>query len=107
MDGEFRLVLCTCPDQATAEAIAARLVDGRLAACVSLVSGVLSIYRWEGEVQRDQEVLMLSKTTAERLDALTASIRQLHPYDVPEIIAVPICAGLSDYLSWLSQCTKS
>jgi len=107
MHDEFRLVLCTCPDQQSAESIGERLVDQRLAACVNLVPGLLSIYRWQGEIQRDREVLLLIKTTADRLDALSDGLRRLHPYDVPEIIAVPICAGLPDYLQWLSQCTRS
>jgi periplasmic divalent cation tolerance protein len=106
MDKDYRLVLCTCPDQETAESIGERLVDDCLAACVSLVPGLVSIYRWQGEVQRDAEVLLLIKTTADRFEDLTTTLRQLHPYDVPEIIAVPVCAGLPDYLNWLSQCTR-
>ena len=103
---DYRLVLCTCPDQETALALGTQLVEQRLAACVNLVPGLLSIYRWQGEIQRDAEVLLLIKTTAHRLDDLMQSLRRLHPYDVPEIIAVPICAGLPDYLNWLTQCTR-
>lgn len=106
MNEAFRLVLSTCPDSDIAAAIGERLVAEQLAACVSIVPGLTSIYRWEGEIQRDAEVLLLIKTTAERFDPLTTTLRQLHPYDVPEIIALPICDGLPDYLSWLTKCTR-
>ena len=105
-DTDCRLVLCTCPDQETATAIAERLVGGRLAACVNLVPGLTSIYRWQDEVQRDTEVLLLIKTVAARLPVLTETLRGLHPYEVPEIIALPIAAGLPDYLTWVTTCTQ-
>jgi periplasmic divalent cation tolerance protein len=104
---DHRLVLCTCPDQETALAIGTHLVEQRLAACVNLVLGVTSIYRWEGNVQREPEVLLLVKTRTERFGDLAESLRRLHPYDVPEIIAVPIDAGLPEYLTWITQCTQS
>ena len=103
---DCRLVLCTCPDQVTATAIAERLVGDRLAACVNVLPGLTSVYRWEGEVQRDPEVLLLIKTVAARLPVLTETLRGLHPYEVPEIIAVPIAAGLTDYLTWVTRCTQ-
>jgi periplasmic divalent cation tolerance protein len=103
---DYRLVLCTCPDAETARTIAERLVEDRLAACASLVPGLTSIYRWEGEIQRDSEVLLLIKTTMARLDGLMAAVRRLHPYRVPEIIALPIAAGLPDYLGWVTSCTQ-
>jgi periplasmic divalent cation tolerance protein len=106
VDNEHRLVLCTCPDQETALDLGTRLVEQRLAACVNLVPGLISIYRWEAAVQRDPEVLLLVKTRGDRLDDLIESLHRLHPYDVPEIIAVPIVAGLPEYLSWVSQCTQ-
>ncbi|HYN76190.1 MAG TPA: divalent-cation tolerance protein CutA [Lamprocystis sp. (in: g-proteobacteria)] len=105
-DTDDRLVLCTCPDQATAARIAERLVGDRLAACVNLLPGLTSIYRWQGEIQRDTEVLLLIKTVAGRLPALTDTLRGLHPYAVPEIIALPITAGLPDYLTWMRTCTQ-
>jgi periplasmic divalent cation tolerance protein len=103
---EYRLVLCTCPDQERALAIGTALVEQGLAACVNLVPGLLSVYRWEGTVQRDPEVLLLVKTRADRLADLTEGLRRLHPYDLPEIIALPIIAGLPAYLSWIDQCTQ-
>ena len=106
-EDDHRLVLCTCPDQETALTIGERLVEERLAACVSLVPGLSSIYRWQGAIQRDPEVLLLIKTTLARFDALSDSLRRLHPYDVPEIIALPITAGSRDYLSWVTTCTQS
>ena len=103
---DYRLVLCTCPDQECATRIAERLVEERLAACVSLVPGLTSIYRWQGGIQRDAEVLLLIKTVAGRFDALAATLCALHPYEVPEIIALPITAGLPDYLTWMTRCTQ-
>lgn len=107
VETDYRLVLCTCPDQETALAIGTRLVEQRLAACVNLVPGLTSIYRWEGSIQKEPEVLLLVKTRTGRFGELAESLRRLHPYDVPEIIAVPIDAGLPEYLNWITQCTQS
>ena len=106
MATDCRLVLCTCPDQASATGIAEQLVGERLAACVSLVPGLTSIYRWQGAVQRESEVLLLIKTTAARFAELSASLRRLHPYEVPEIIALCVSDGLADYLNWVNTCTQ-
>jgi periplasmic divalent cation tolerance protein len=106
-DTDYRLVFCTCPDQETAARIAERLVGDRLAACVNLLPGLTSIYRWQGEVQREAEVLLLIKTVTARLPALTAALRELHPYALPEIIALPITDGLPDYLTWVTTCTQA
>lgn len=103
---EIRLLLCTCPDQETAGRIAETLVGARLAACVNLLPGITSVYRWQGEVQREPEVLLLIKTAAARLPALTETLRGLHPYQVPEIIALPVTDGLPDYLNWVTACTQ-
>jgi periplasmic divalent cation tolerance protein len=103
---DYRLVLCTCPDQTIAGEIAERLVEARLAACVSLVSGLTSVYRWQGAVHRDPEVLLLIKTLGDRLAELTATLRGLHPYEVPEIIALSIAEGLPEYLNWMTACTR-
>jgi periplasmic divalent cation tolerance protein len=105
MTADHRLIFCTCPDEATAVRIAESLVDERLAACANLLPGITSIYRWEGQIQRDPEVLLLIKTTRERVAALTERLRALHPYEIPEIIAVPVTEGLPDYLSWVTTCT--
>lgn len=100
------LCLCTCPDADTARAIADRLVEERLCACVNLLPGAQSIYRWQGAVERAQEVLMLIKTTQTRYAALEQRLAALHPYSVPEIIALPIHAGLPAYLQWLDEQTR-
>ncbi len=101
MDNPYLLIYCTCPDQAMAERIAEALVADRLAACVNIVPGITSIYRWQGEIQHDSELLLLIKTRGERYPALEARIRELHSYEVPEIIAVPIQRGSESYLAWL------
>lgn len=104
---DHRLVLCTCPDQETALALAERLVEERLAACANLIPGIRSVYRWEGRVQQDTEILMTIKTSSQAVDRLVARIRELHPYQVPEIIAIPITEGSADYLNWVTTCTHA
>ena len=96
---------CTCPDAASADAIAQALVAERLAACVNRLPGVRSTYRWQGAVEQADEVLLLIKTTAARVDALAARLRQLHPYELPELVAVEARAGLPDYLQWVAAST--
>ena len=100
------LVFSTCPDDATADAIATALVDERLAACVSVLPGVRSVYRWQGAIDRSTEVQLLIKTTADRLDALTTRLRALHPYELPEILAVESRGGLTPYLDWVAEQTR-
>jgi periplasmic divalent cation tolerance protein len=107
MTASHRLMFCTCPDEAIAQRIADALIKERLAACVSLMPGITSIYHWNGQIQSDPEVLVLIKTIEARVAALTERLRELHPYEVPEIIAVPITEGLPDYLSWITTCTKN
>lgn len=106
MSDSVHTALCTCPDPDTAERLASALVDEGLAACVNLIPGILSVYRWQGQVHRDPEVLMLIKTTGERLAALATRIRELHPYELPELIVQPVSAGLPDYLEWIRACTN-
>lgn len=106
-DAGYCLVLCTCPDEESGRGLAVQLVEQRLAACVNLIPGLTSVYRWGEAVQHASEVLLLIKTTDERLLDLTETLRRLHTYDLPEIIAIPIIAGLPEYLSWVSQCTQS
>lgn len=96
-------VLSTAPDPTVAESLAARVVEERLAACANLVPGVTSIYRWEGELRRDSEVLVVFKTTAAAFPSLRARILELHPYDVPEVLALPVPDGADDYLSWVRR----
>jgi len=97
------VVLCTCPDEASAERIAAVLVEERLAACVNRIPYVASTYRWKGKVCRDSECLLLIKTTRERFDALRARIVELHPYELAEVIAVDIALGHTPYLDWIAS----
>jgi periplasmic divalent cation tolerance protein len=96
------VVLCTCPDEASAERIASVLVEERLAACVNRVPGISSTYRWQGKVDRARECLLLIKTTSERFDALRERIVALHPYELPEVIAVDIALGHAPYLAWIA-----
>lgn len=95
------LVLCTCPSQTDARTIATALVEERLAACVNRLPGIQSHYRWEGRVTQDDEFLLLIKTSADLFDRLEKMIKTLHPYEIPEIIAIPIVAGSADYLRWI------
>ncbi len=97
------LVLSTCPDDDTAEHIAAQLVERRLAACVNILSGLRSVYLWQGQVESDAERLLLIKTTESGYPRVEAAIRELHPYELPEIIAVTVVGGMADYLSWIQQ----
>lgn len=106
MSAETRVVLCTCPDEPTARRIATALLAGNLAACVNCVPGIRSMYRWEGQIREDAEVLLVIKTTAARYAALQALIQAEHPYDVPEIIALPVTDGAYDYLDWIRQATS-
>lgn len=101
------LVLTNVPDRAVAEKIADAVVEQRLAACVNILAPCRSVYRWKDAVQHDEEHPMLIKTTAERYPALEAQIRKLHPYELPEIIAVSIERGLPEYLAWVAGETSS
>jgi periplasmic divalent cation tolerance protein len=95
------LILCTCPDGESAARIARVLVEEHLAACVNRVPGLTSVYRWQGEIHEDSEVLLLIKTRSELFESLRARLVALHPYDVPEVIALDIAAGHAPYLDWL------
>jgi periplasmic divalent cation tolerance protein len=98
---ETLLVLTNLPDRASAERLADQLIEARLAACVNILAPCRSVYRWKDGVQRDEEHPMLLKTTADRYPALEAAIRERHPYELPEIVAVPIVRGLAGYLDWV------
>jgi periplasmic divalent cation tolerance protein len=96
------VVLSTFPDAEKAAQVARILVDEHLVACVNLVAAVRSIYRWQGAIQDETEALAIMKTTAEHYGALAARLVELHPYEVPEIIALPLAAGHPPYLGWLA-----
>ena len=101
------LVLTNLPDRGAAEKLADMLIAQQLAACVNILSPCRSVYRWKGAVQRDEEHPMLIKTTRARYAALERAIRAAHPYELPEIIAVPIERGLPAYLDWVAAETKA
>ncbi len=100
---ELLLALCTCPDEATASTLARGLVDERLAACVNILTGVRSIYRWRDEVCDDGEVLMLIKCTRSRFDALQSWLLNHHPYDVPEVVALDVSKVSDEYRAWVES----
>jgi periplasmic divalent cation tolerance protein len=100
------LVVTTLPDRATAERIAAALVTARVAACVNVLAECTSVYRWQGKVEHAGEVPMLIKTTQDAYARLQETLQALHPYDVPEIVALPVTAGLPPYLDWVAQETR-
>ncbi len=94
---------CTCPDPGAARRIADALVRDRLAACVNILPGVQSIYRWEGAIACDDEVLLMIKTGRDRLQALQARVVALHPAELPELVAVEVAGGLPAYLDWVAD----
>jgi len=101
------LVITNVPDRAVAERLANMLIEKQLAACVNILAPCRSVYRWKGAVQHDEEHPMLIKTTAERYAALEQALRSGHPYELPEIIAVPIERGLPAYLDWVAAETNT
>ncbi|HUP95544.1 MAG TPA: divalent-cation tolerance protein CutA [Burkholderiales bacterium] len=102
-ESETLLVLTTLPEREAALKLARALVEKRLAACVNILSGCTSVYRWQDNLEHAEEVPLLIKTRAGRYAELEAAIRSLHPYEVPEIIAVPVVQGLADYLGWVAE----
>lgn len=100
------ICLSTCPERETAERIADALVEERLAACVNIVPGLTSVYRWQDQIRRDEELFLVIKTHSDRLDALRQRIDELHPYELPELIAVEAADGLPAYLDWVRAETR-
>lgn len=105
--GAVLLVFATLPDVATARGLARTLVEARLAACVSTLAPCSSVYRWQGKVEESTEVPVMIKTTAARYADLEKAIRDAHPYELPEIVAVPVQHGLPAYLEWVAAETVS
>ena len=99
---EGLLVFSGFPDAASAQRVAGQLVESRLAACVSVLAPCVSTYRWQGAIEQATEVPVMIKTTAQRYAELEAALRAQHPYELPEIVAVPLARGLPSYLAWLS-----
>ena len=100
------LIYCTCPDRLVAEKLAMALVERGQAACVNILHGVESVYRWQGKIERENEILLLIKSDTAHFSALEDTISTLHPYEVPEILAVPVEAGHQPYLEWIDQCLE-
>ena len=101
MSAQVALLLITAPDEETGRRIARALVEERLAACVNLLPGIRSIYRWRGAVEEAAEVLLIAKTRADRTAALASRVRALHPYELPEVVALPVTDGSRAYLRWV------
>ena len=107
MASAARIVLITAPDAEVGRRLGRALVEERLAACVNLVPGVRSIYRWQDGIEEDAEVLLIVKTRQERCEALAARVEALHPYDLPEVVVLPIEGGGARYLSWILSESQS
>jgi len=97
------LVLCTVPDEASAKKIAGDLITKRLAACVNMLPGLTSVYPWKGQIETSDELLLFIKSRRDRYPELEIAITENHPYELPEIISVPIAQGLAAYLNWIDQ----
>ena len=107
MNMEYIIVLITCPNEEVSQQVADTLLEGKLAACVNMMTPVTSLYTWEGEINRDQEMLLIVKSRAELFETkLIPAVKAVHPYDVPEIIALPIIMGSEDYLGWIKDVTR-
>ncbi|MGB1108763.1 MAG: divalent-cation tolerance protein CutA [Gammaproteobacteria bacterium] len=106
MTDSIVLVYCTCPDEATAKRLARLVVEEKLAACVNVITQLTSVYEWEGDIQEDSEVLLLAKTREGAYPALEMLLLESHPYELPEIIAVPVTSGLPGYIDWVVRSTK-
>ena len=106
MQQKPQIVLNTCPDQETAQDIASQLVELQLAACVNIIPGIESIYRWQDKIESATEYLLIIKTHSGCYTELESTIHTLHPYELPEVVAVPIEAGLPAYLDWINNITK-
>ena len=101
-----QIVLNTCPDKETAQRIAIQLIERQLAACVNIIPAIESVYRWQGKIESDTECLLIIKSQTSCYTELEEAIKSLHPYELPEVLAVPIEAGLPAYLDWINNNTK-
>lgn len=103
---EYYTGFCTVPNMHTGKTIANTLVEQKLVSCVNIIPHIISIYRWQGKINEDKEHLLIMKTTADKMALILAKIKDLHPYEVPEIIFFPIQAGFPPYLDWIRQSTS-
>lgn len=107
MEDQFIIVLITTPSKEVGEQVAKSLVESKLAACVNILAPIHSIYTWEGEITQDEEVLLIVKSRADIFEReLIPNVQGVHPYEVPEIIALPIIKGSADYLNWMTEVTR-
>ena len=100
------VVLITVPSREFSEEISHALVKDQLAACVNIIPGIFSIYQWKGGIESDNEFLLIAKSRTALLDKIVATVKKFHPYDVPEVIALPIIAGSDDYMAWIDESTS-
>lgn len=107
MPNNTELILCTCPDRESSEKIARHVVESRLAACVNILPGLTSVFFWQDRLETTEEHLLLIKSQRACYPALERAIRALHPYEIPEIIALPVERGLPDYLTWIDSCVAT
>src|SRR6516162_3304245 len=103
MEDQYLTVFCTFPDLESARRVIGRLVESKLIACGNLLAGAESIYRWKGEIERSSEVLAILKTTSDKFPPLECAFKELHPYELPELIATQVSRGSQAYLSWISE----
>lgn len=101
---EIYLIYCTCPDRNTADTLARHLVSEGLAACVNMIPNLISTYTWQGQLETAEECLLLIKAKKDNYPAIETALRNHHPYELPEIIAVAVERGLPDYLHWINAC---
>ena len=106
MNVEYIIVLITCPNQEVSQEVASALLDQKLAACVNTMTPVTSLYTWKGRINRDEEFLLIVKSRADLFESkLIPAVKAVHPYEVPEIIALPVIMGSEDYLGWIKEVT--
>ena len=103
---EYQIIMTSMPDFEEAEQLAEHLLKNKLAACINILPSMVSIYRWKGALVQDQEHQLLIKTRATCSEAVISAIQDSHPYELPEIIAIPIINGIPSYLNWISECTE-
>ncbi len=102
----YQVVLCTCPNSQNAKEIAKSLVQKKYAACVNIIPNIISVYRWQDNIECDDEIQLVIKTTKDKFKAVSNEIKRLHPYDTPEVIAMSIQQGDEDYLNWIKESLK-
>ena len=107
MSTEYVVIFCTVPGREVADTLADTLVGRGLAACVNIIPGLLSVYTWKGDICRDEEMLCVIKSRASLFRSIEEAIREVHPYETPEIISLPILEGHAPYLRWIEEVTKT